>query len=555
MLRQSITIRLGVVMLLLLAISGCREQTTATADPAATARAELPTSAVATDPPALATSESAPAATDRPPVEASAETPSSTSEAAVSQPLPEPSLFDVGWQERGPFEAGLLDPAGAHLPQLEGASVYHMDLELSSDATVLTGRQEVLYTNREDVALDAAYFRLFPNLADGSTIIGDAAVNGQLVEPAFELRESAMRLPLQPSLEPGQSVVIAIDFTVQIPTEGGGNYGTFVYNREILALAHFYPMIAVYDDEGWNLEIAPESGDVVYADSSFYLVRLSAPAGLRIAASGVEVAGGADGQRQQITYAAGPARDFYLAGSAGFDVYSQQVGNTVVNSYAFPQLEPGARDVLAWTAASLQSFNEQIGDYPYTELDLVTTPTLALGVEYPGIIAINMDLYDPETSRYPPVFLESTVAHEVAHQWFYGVVGNDQLDDPWLDESLAQYTTYLYFVDTGSEGDAAGFRQSLVQRWQAVDGEEIPIGQPVAAYQGPEYSAIVYGRGPLFFEALAQTMGQDTFMTFLRDYYQSLKWDIATPQRLQSLAEEHCACDLQPLFVEWVYGE
>jgi hypothetical protein len=50
-------------------------------------------------------------------------------------------------------------------------------------------------------------------------------------------------------------------------------------------------------------------------------------------------------------------------------------------------------------------------------------------------------------------------------------------------------------------------------------------------------------------------MGQDTFMTFLQDYYQSLKWDIATPQRLQSLAEERCACDLQPLFAEWVYGE
>jgi hypothetical protein len=430
-----------------------------------------------------------------------------------------------------------------------------MDLELSGDATALTGRQEVLYTNREDVALDAVYFRLFPNLADGRTIIDTAAVNGQQVEPAFELRDSAMRLPLQPPLEPGQSVVIAIDFTVQIPTEGGGNYGTFVYNRDILALAHFYPMIAVYDDEGWNVEIAPESGDVVYADSSFYLVRLSAPAGLQLAASGVEIAGGADGERKQITYAAGPARDFYLAGSAGFDVYSQQVGNTVVNSYAFPQLEPGARDVLAWTADSLRSFNEQIGDYPYTELDMVTTPTLALGVEYPGIIAINMDLYDPETSRYPPVFLESTVAHEVAHQWFYGVVGNDQLDDPWLDESLAQYTTYLYFVDTGPEGAAAGFRQSLVQRWQAVDSEEIPIGKPVAAYQGPEYSGIVYGRGPLFFEALAQTMGQDTFMTFLRDYYQNLKWDIATPQRLQSLAEEHCACDLQPLFDEWVYGD
>jgi aminopeptidase N len=166
-----------------------------------------------------------------------------------------------------------------------------------------------------------------------------------------------------------------------------------------------------------------------------------------------------------------------------------------------------------------------------------------------------MDLYDPEESRYPPVVLESTVAHEVAHQWFYAVVGNDQLDEPWLDESLAQYATFLYFADEGDPGEAEGFRDSFEQRWQAVEGEAIPIGLPVAAYDGPEYSAIVYGRGPLFFETLAQEMGQETFSAFLRDYYRTLTWDIATPERLQALAEEHCGCDLDALFAEWVNGE
>ena len=475
--------------------------------------------------------------------------------APVALPLPESGLFDFAWQDRGPYESGLVDPDEAHLPQLQGASVYHMDLELSSDAGRLEGRQEILYTNQEDGPLQEVYFRLFPNLAGGQTSIAGLWLNGQAVLPTYELRDSAMRVPLQPPLAPGEAVVVSMNYTVEIPTEGGGNYGTFIFNRDILALAHFYPMIAVYDDEGWNLEIAPESGDVVYADSSFYLVRFNAPAGMRLAASGVEIAGGAGGERQEVTYAAGPARDFYIAGSAGFDVYSEVVGSTLVNSYAFPERETRARDVLDWAVASLQSFEAQIGPYPYTELDLVTTPTLALGVEYPGIIAMNMDLYDPQASPLPPAVLESTTAHEVAHQWFYAVVGNDQLDDPWLDEALAQYATYLYFLDTGGEEAAEGFRSSLERRWQAVDREEIPIGRPVAAYQGPEYSAIVYGRGPLFFEALAQTMGDDIFSAFLQDYYRRLRWDIATPERLQTIAEEHCRCDLGPLFIEWVYDE
>lgn len=485
--------------------------------------------------------------------------PTATAEVAASGatalPVPDPSLFDVAWDERALFEANLVDAADAHLPALQGATVYHLDVELSSDATTLAGRQEVHYTNREEAALDALYLRLFPNLADGQTDIQGAWVNGQAVEPAFELRDSVLILPLQPALAPGASVVVRLDFATTIPTAGGGNYGTFVFNRDILALAHFYPMVAVYDDEGWNVEIAPQSGDVVYADSAFYLVQISAPAGLGIAASGVEIEGGSDGERQRLVFAAGPVRDFYLAASQGFAVVSEQVGDTLVNSYAFPELEPAARYVLQWSAAALRSFNERFGPYPYTELDLVTTPTLALGVEYPGIIAINMDMYDPQTSRYPPEFLESTVAHEVAHQWFYGVIGNDQLDDPWLDESLSQYATYLYFQETGQSEAADAFRQSLVQRWQAVRGAEIPIGQPVAAYQGPEYSAIVYGRGALFFEALAAEIGQETFDVFMRDYYATLKYDIATPERFQTLAEQHCACELDALFTDWVTGE
>ncbi len=509
------------------------------AAPAPTASATAPPAT----PPALQATASATAARDD----------------ATSEPQPPtsagPSLFDVAWQDRALFEAGLLNPADASLPALRGASVYHMDLVLSSDLLTLSGIEEIYYTNQEDVALNELYLRLFPNLTSGRTEISGVWLDGQPIEPSFELEDSAMRLPLPQPLPPEAARVVRVAFEVTIPTEGGGNYGTFAYSRDILALAHFYPMIAVYDEEGWNLEIAPPGGDVVYADIAFYLVRLNAPAGLVIAAGGVEVQGGSDGERQELLFAAGPARDFYMAASPGFTVTSEQVDGTLVNSYAFAQLEPAARQALAWTAAALRTLNEQIGAYPYGELDVVATPTLALGVEYPGIVVINIDLLDPLARPSAPLLLHSTVAHEVAHQWFYAVVGNDQVDEPWLDESLAQYVTYLYLRQAGEPGDAEAFYRSLEQRWQSVNLADIPIGQPVAAYQGAEYSAIVYGRGPLFFEALHETMGQQAFDAFLRAYYERLKWDIATAERLQALAEESCGCELAGLFAEWVYGQ
>ena len=75
----------------------------------------------------------------------------------------------------------------------------------------------------------------------------------------------------------------------------------------------------------------------------------------------------------------------------------------------------------------------------------------------------------------------------------------------------------------------------------------------MAAYQPEEYGPIVYGRGPLFVAALQEHMGAPAFDAFLQEYSESLSWDIATPEAFQSLAEKHCACDLDALFEEWVY--
>jgi aminopeptidase N len=150
--------------------------------------------------------------------------------------------------------------------------------------------------------------------------------------------------------------------------------------------------------------------------------------------------------------------------------------------------------------------------------------------------------------------MESTVAHEVGHQWFYNLVGADQLDDPWVDESLTQFVTLQYYTDEYGAGGADGFRASLEERWAIAGNADIPIGLPVASYEDVEYSGIVYGRGPLFFVALRDVMGSEVFDSFLRDYTETFSWKIATPEGLQSLAEQHCVCELDPIFNDWVYG-
>ena len=464
-------------------------------------------------------------------------------------------LSDIAWDDRALFREGLVGTEQAALDGMPGASVYHLDFEVADDFSTLAGHEEVLYTNREEQSLDEVYFRLFPNTAGGEAAVPAVTVDDRAVEPVYEFADSAIRIPLPKVLQPGAQIVIGMDFEVEVPQEMGGNYGLFGYFDGVLVLDEFYPVIPVYDDEGWNVEVPPPNADMPYYDASFYLVRVTAPAELTLVASGVEVGREYEEESQVVTFAAGPARGFYLAAAESLVVTSQLLGETTVKSYAFAEWGQGSDLALRVAVNALKSFNARFGTYPYTEFDIVNTPMLALGMEYPGVVAISLALYDPdgEVSGLPaPVLLESAVAHEVGHQWFYNVVGNDQIDEPWLDEAVVQYITGLCYRDMYGEAAEQSYRDSWEDRWARVGRADIPIGLPAGEYEGAEYGAIVYGRGPIFIAVLEEEMGRETFDAFLRDYYESYKWGIGTGDAFKQLAEAHCACDLSALFDAWV---
>jgi predicted small lipoprotein YifL len=466
------------------------------------------------------------------------------------------NIQDIPWDDRSIFSANLISDEQAILGKLEGKSVYHIELMIPDDITHLSGHQEVFYTNMEEEPLEAIYFRLYPNIFAGKASLSSITIDGMEVEPQYELADSAARLALSDPLQPGENVVITMDFTVEVPMEGSGNYGLFGYIDGVLVLHKFYPVIPVFDDEGWNVEIPPTHGDVSYFDASFYIVQVTAPEKLVLTTSGVEVERVVIDGKQTVTFANGPARCFYLAASDLFSVTSEEVGDTEVNSYFLLGSEEGARAALDIAVNSLKSYNTRFGTYPYTELDLASTPMQALGMEYPGITAISTTLYNlkGDISGTPTsIYLESAVAHEVAHQWFYNMVGNDQVDEPWVDEAIVQYATGLYYKDVYGQDGYEGFKNSWNDRWGRVEFADIPIGLPVADYDAGAYGAIVYGRGPLFMDTLAEKMGQEVFDVFLKDYFETNKWGIGTAAEFKEIAESHCNCDLSDLFEEWVY--
>ena len=451
------------------------------------------------------------------------------------------------------FSENLIEEYQPILESMENATRYQIDLQIADTLTDIGGHQEVYYVNNEELPLGDIYFRLFPNTSGAHMTISNLTVNGDPVPVITAFQNSAVRVNLPQPLQPGDVALISMDFQQTVPSAMGGNYGLYSYIDGILALDQFLPIIPVYDDEGWNVEDPPHNADMAYNDAAFFEVTVDAPAGLALAGSGVEISAGKSGDRRQVTFIGGPQRDFYLAAGADLQCVTAKVGDTTVNSYFLEEYRDSGEMVLETARHALESYGQRFGTYPYTELDLISTPMSAGGMEYSGATALSISYFDPDFMVNALIYLESITAHEVAHQWFFNQVMSDQIDEPWLDEALVQYATYLYYVDRYGEGNAQGYVNSWYDRWSRVEMAEIPIGKPAAEYTQEEYSPIVYGRGPLFFAALEEEIGQETFDRLLRAYADEYRWGIADTEDFRELAEETCGCDLTDLFEAWVY--
>ena len=466
---------------------------------------------------------------------------------STPQQIP-PTATATSPNDRSIYRNGLTPEYQPILDLLPYASMYDIRFNIADNLFHITGSETVIYTNAEDIELKEVKLRLFPNILGGKMHVSEVFVDDEAIIPNYTLDDSLLTVPFKKPLLPKENTTLRMDFNIIVPQSIDLNYGVLAYYENVLALAHAYPMISVYDDEGWNAEIPPQSGDVTYADMSFFLVTVEAPKNLTLVGSGREINRQETGNRQTVRYEAGPVRDFYLAASPEYEVVSKEVNGVTLRFYAPDNFQRGAESALEAAAKSLEVFGKRYTSYPYSELDFVTTPTYALGIEYPGMIAITEWIVEPDNS-----YLEATVAHEIAHQWFYNLVGNDQLDDPWLDESLSQFATLEYFSDKYGQTGAQGFRLDLEGRWNSIGQEEIPVGLPVRDYTDSEYSGIVYGRGGLFFEALRDEMGSEKFDAFMKEYVKTNAWDIATPQKFQSQAELVCGCDLTDLFKDWIF--
>lgn len=454
------------------------------------------------------------------------------------------------------FNAALRAQFADELDLSTNKTIYAMKWDLNDDVSQLHGTQHVSFENHTDKVLNEVYFRLFANYpkGDGDIQVKNVRINGQEATTALEAQNTALRVSLGTPLTPGQTVILEMEYDIQIPKSSQIRYADFTREDWITTLPTVYPIIPAYDAQGWHIEVPPPYGDLVYAESSVYDVTITAPSQYNVIASGQSVQETTEGTRTTRRFIGAPMRDFDANVTNKLVKSAAQVDDVTINSWYLPNHADAGKRALGWTVNSFKVYERRVGKYPFKELDLVETPTIAGGIEYPGVITVASNLYaDPAQSN----FFEFATAHETAHQWFYSTVGNDQVNHPWMDEALAQYATLVYFEDQDGKAIARNIQESYFDKQYEVAKSKYgdrPAGLPVSAYDESAYGAFVYAKGPKFFQAVRDAIGDDTFFKALQSYYEQFKFRIAQPSDLVNQFSQASGQDITPLFQKWIGG-
>ena len=333
---------------------------------------------------------------------------------------------------------------------------YTMKLQLEGDT--LTAEQSVSFTNVYEDGLTSAVFHLYPNAyAEDATHkayviaperFGGIDIHGVTVqgsEGQYAISEDREYLTVTlPATKMNDVVTVGFTYAVTIPSgdmrlsHNGGDY----------ALAGFYPQLSVYRDGKFRTDAYSRIGDPSFSAVAEYDVTLIADKSLVIGGSAKVVKTREEGNQQTVRMQPSEKlRDFAVFASPDYHVLQREEGTVTVSYFYFE--DEKAEETMNTACEALRVFGSTFGVYPYDSFSVASAAFEADGMEYGGAVAIAKDTRD----------LKNTLLHEIAHQWWYGIVGSDPINESYMDEGLTTFSAAYYYQLTGDEQT---FRDELV---------------------------------------------------------------------------------------------
>jgi hypothetical protein len=457
---------------------------------------------------------------------------------------------------------------------------YNIKVKLDDSRQMLQAHIDIRYQNNAPEALEVLYIHLWPNAyKDNNTVFAkaearsgswsfynapdekrgfidslDFEVNGQQVR--WELLSDTIdvaRVYLASPLQPGQSLQLSTPFRVKVP----GNFSRLGFARNQYQLCQWYPKPAVYDRDGWHYMPYLNMGEF-YSEFGDFDVYITVPDNFQVAASGnlqtaseiayldslAAYAAGLDSfptlpnpesssSYKSLHYRLQNAHDFAWFCGKNYYVKQSEValphsGRKVKTSVFFSRETDLWKDATTYVDSSVYYYSLWLGDYPY---DVCTAVDGALtaggGMEYPTITVI--------AGAGSAEMLDLVIAHEVGHNWFYGILASNERDHPFLDEGFNSFyeSRYMALRYPGQSPEIGGLSRiignpdldMLAWLFSRKRGKDRSLWHSHATdYDLETYGTLVYKRTAVELKYLEAYLGREEFDRLLQHYYESWKF-------------------------------
>lgn len=466
---------------------------------------------------------------------------------------------------------------------------YTIDVSLNDKEHALDGFASIEYINNSPDSLRFIWFHLWPNaykndktafsdqlLENGNTkfYFSNKEEKGYINRLDFKVNSvtatiedhpqhiDIVKLLLPTPLAPGQRTNITTPFHVKLPY----NFSRGGHDGQSYQATQWYPKPAVYDKNGWHPMPYLDQGEF-YSEFGNYKVTITTPENYVVAATG-ELQNFAEKEwlktRASFDWQAGKERSIdgkLLSASKIFPPSAVRIkkleyrqdnvhdfawfadkrfivnedtcllaSGRVINiiTYYTPLHKSIWNESVAYTKRAIRHYSSLVGEYPYNIAQVVQGPqSFGGGMEYPTITIIS-----PTNNKAD---LDQTIAHEVGHNWFYGILGTNERDYPWMDEGINSYFEDKYIKANYGEADKS---QQIAFESIAIE----KIDQPVATVSGQfseiNYNLVAYYKTAEWFRYLESEIGKEVLANAIKEYYRRWQFRHPQPEDFKKVIEE-----------------
>ncbi|MFX3646168.1 MAG: M1 family metallopeptidase [Paenibacillus sp.] len=343
----------------------------------------------------------------------------------------------------------------------------------------------------------------------------------------FHKENQALTVQLKESIQPGESVTFQLEFHLKIP------YGSqrVSYYKDIINGAHWFPVMSVYDEvkHQWNKAPYSRTFESDYYTSSDYEVQFNVPDKYQVAMPGsITTQDSTEHGRKIVSAVAENTREFVFFASPNLQVERATRNGLTVEYYYFND-DPSKKEIvdryINQAFKVIDFYSEKYGKYPYPEFRIVETYVQGVAVEYARLIQMGQ-IHDGAVPEE-----DITFVHEIAHQWFHALIGNNSETESFLDEGFADFSM-VYFAE--KQGDKLnGFR--------SIQFDTAPVDMTIASTNdevGDLANLLYYQKGRQAIYQLYRSVGEEKFDHFMQEYFKRYVYQNATIDGLLHTIED-----------------